>query len=60
MNNKKEMNNERTKAQVTYLFAVKRAPFRRVRPYCLQLLDWHGAHSKLLTWLLWGAPLVLT
>jgi hypothetical protein len=55
MNNKKEMNNERTKAQVAYLFAVERAPFRRTRPYCL--LDWQGAHSKLLTRLLWGAPL---
>jgi hypothetical protein len=49
MNNKKEMNNERTIAQVAYLFAVERAPFRRARPYCL--LDWQGAHSKLLTWM---------
>jgi hypothetical protein len=44
MNNKKEMNNERIKAQVAYLFAVGRAPFRRARPY--GLLDWQGAHSK--------------
>jgi len=44
MNIKKEMNNERTKAQVAYLFAMGPAPFRRERPYCL--LDWQGAHSK--------------